>query len=410
MSDFMSQDIKIKTMNDYEKDITKFRNYLVELGEAARVRNYLLDPKGDGADRIHCQAVELAHYAKKLSEDDNMSPSAFDAQFYAIRRFMLNNLRDVTVFDMESVVVARRVARGIITRSRKRVIDIMEPAERNAYDAKYGMKVPFTEEMMAAHRIKYFTNENASVEDKMAYVATALGYHIGNRPSEASSSGPLETNKHGETDADHRYMVEDIQYQVANGSFVTGPDINEENKNGIQYISIMVDSHKGETIREQSKRGATKRGANAVRRDNGGMEHQLFNDLVEWPSIGKLGHGDIFFSRNAKGRNLKLTTKAMVSRMKTTASDQGINPTLISGKSLRKSLGTDMTRSHVPPQTINAIGRWAVNSNTCANVYAAATAGNVTGTMSEGILRTSNLDISRLNRDRTRMAKEYGRG
>jgi len=30
-------------------------------------------------------------------------------------------------------------------------------------------------------------------------------------------------------------------------------------KNGIQYISIMVDSHKGETIREQSKRGATKR-------------------------------------------------------------------------------------------------------------------------------------------------------
>ena len=175
MSDFMSQDIKIKTMNDYEKDITKFRNYLVELGEAARVRNYLLDPKGDGADRIHCQAVELAHYAKKLSEDENMSPSAFDAQFYAIRRFMLNNLRDVTVFDVESVVVARRVARGIITRSRKRVIDAMEPAERNAYDAKYGMKVPFTEEMMAAHRIKYFTSENASVEDKMAYVATALG-------------------------------------------------------------------------------------------------------------------------------------------------------------------------------------------------------------------------------------------
>jgi len=142
---------------------------------------------------------------------------------------MLNNLRDVTVFDVESVVVARRVARGIITRFRKRVIDAMEPAERNAYDAKYGMKVPFTEEMMAAHRIKYFTSENASVEDKMAYVATALGYHIGNRPSEASSSGPLETNKHGETDADHRYMVEDIQYQVANGSFVTGPDINEEN-------------------------------------------------------------------------------------------------------------------------------------------------------------------------------------
>jgi len=86
MSDFMSHDIKIKTMNDYEKDIIKFRNYLVELGETARVRNYLLDPKGDGADRIHCQAVELARYAKKLSEDEDMSPSAFDAQFYAIRR------------------------------------------------------------------------------------------------------------------------------------------------------------------------------------------------------------------------------------------------------------------------------------------------------------------------------------
>ena len=52
----------------------------------------------------------------------------------------------------------------------------------------------------------------------MAYMATALGYHVGNRPSEESSNGPMAKDSKGKSDEDHRYTVEDIQYQLQDGS------------------------------------------------------------------------------------------------------------------------------------------------------------------------------------------------
>ena len=374
MGEFMQGGIKIKTMNDYGKDIKRFQAHLRERGEAAEVRNHLLEPIEEGVKGTRNQVVELVHYAMKLSEDKTLTPSAFDDQFNAIRRFMLNNLVDVSVFDMECVKEARRIARDIVSKSRAVVIEAMGPAERTTYEARFGEKMPFTEDMMLAHREDYFGNEGASVEDNMAYVATALMYHVGNRPSEGSSNGPRAKDSKGKSDEDHRYTVEDIQYQLTDGTFICGTDINETNKEEIQYISVMVNSHKGETIKAKATKGATKRQPNAVRRDNGEMELQLFTDLIEWPEIAKLRPNDYFFSRNAtnKGKlsNLKLTTRAVVSRMKATAEKQGVNPTLISAKSLRRALGTDLTRSNISKEAINACGRWSKNSNTCATNYA----------------------------------------
>lgn len=406
----MEGGIKIKSMNDYKKDIVRFQDYLVEIGGTASVLNHLLDPKEETTSgHRDQQASQLVQYAIYLSKDESLSPSAFDAQFQAIKRFMMHNIRDTRVFDMESVTEARRIARSIVAGSRKRVIEAMEPRERASYEARYCAKVPFTEEMMRAHRTEYLVNRMASIEDKMAYMATALGYHIGNRPSEGSSNGPLAMNSNGQIDEDHRFMVEDIQYQLSDGSFITGVDIDAANKDGIQFISVMVTSHKGETIKMMSSKGATKRQANSVRKDNGDMELELFNDLIEWPGIAKLQPHDVFFSRNTNGKNLKLTTAHMVARMKNTASKQGINPTLISAKSLRKALATDLTRSNVPKGTMNSIGRWAPNSDVGSNIYSAATAGDITGTMSGGISRTSNNDILRLGRSRDQMTKETER-
>lgn len=409
VNEFMERGIKIKTMNDYKKDIKKFQKYLADLGERTYTQNYLLDPFERTTDGVRDQAKELVRYAVTLSKDDTLCPTAFDAQFYAIKRMMLNNVRDIKVFEMESVAEARRIGRSQVSESRKRTIQAMEDNERAAYEARYATKVPFTEEMMRSHREDYFASTRATREDKMAYVATALGYHAGNRPSEGSSNGPLAKDSKGKSDGDHRYTVEDIQYQLLDGSFVTGVDINPTNKEDIQFISVMVDTHKGETIRMLSSKSKTKRQANSIRKDNGEMELQLFNDMVEWPGIAKLKPGDIFFSRNAKGSNLKLTTASMVSRMKETARKQDIDPARISAKSLRKAMGTDLTRSNVTKATINAIGRWAPNSNVCASIYASAAAGNITGTMSEGVVRTTNNDVKRLDRTRERLAEENGR-
>ena len=402
----MEGGIKIKTMNTYKKDIERFKSYLTDLGDRAEVRNYLLDPREGERDGNLAQAMTLVRYAIELSEDETLSTSAFDSQFQAIKRMMVNNLRDTRVFDMDSVKEARRVARNIVSESRKMVVEAMRPNERTAYEAQYANKVPFTEEMMIAHRVDYFENTMATIEDKMAYVATALGYHIGNRPLEESSNGPRATNAKGDSDEDHRYMVGDIQYQLEDKSFISGVDINSTNKEGIQYISVMVNTHKGETLKAKSSKGFKKRPPNSVRNDNGAMELQLFEDLIEWPDIAKLRTGDFFFSRNTKEHNLKLTTHSMVSRMKETARKQGIDPNLISAKSLRKAFGTDMTRSNVPTQVINVMGRWSETSKVCINSYAIATPGKATGTMSEGILRTSNNDILRFGRSRDQIERE----
>ena len=397
----MKGGIKIRTMNDYQKDIEMFKTYLEERGEDAVVQNHLLDPKEGSTSRVRDQATELTQYARWLAGDMTLSVSAFDNQFYAIRRFMIHHLREINAFDMEFFKEARRIARSTVTTSRRRVIDNMETEERKIYNARYGRKFPFTIDMLLRHREIYYESRTATIENKMAYVATALGYHLGNRPSECSSKGPLAKDNKGKSDEDHRYVVEDIQYQLADGSFITGPFITEANKGGIQYISVMVESHKGETIKMKASKGASERHASAIRSDNGDLELQLFNDLIEWPSLARSRPKEIFFSRNTeKNNNLKLTTKAMVALMKETAMAQGVDPNMISAKSLRKALGTDMARSGIPQSTINEIGRWAHNSTVSADCYSMATEGNITGNLSSGITRTTSADLQRHKRSR----------
>ena len=57
---------------------------------------------------------------------------------------------------MESVKEARRIAKSKVSDTRKIVVEAMGSAEKATYEARYGVKVPFTEEMMIAHRRDYF--------------------------------------------------------------------------------------------------------------------------------------------------------------------------------------------------------------------------------------------------------------
>jgi hypothetical protein len=142
MDEFMQGGIKIKTMNDYYKDIKMFEAYLEERGELARVQNYLLDPIEGTTNRTQEQATELARYAKWLTLDTTLSVSAFDSQFYAIRRLMMHHLRTLEAFEVEFVKEAKRIGRGIVAGARKKAVACMEPTERAIYDARYGPKLP----------------------------------------------------------------------------------------------------------------------------------------------------------------------------------------------------------------------------------------------------------------------------
>ena len=50
---------------------------------------------------------------------------------------------------------------------------------------------------MVAHRKRYFENSAASIEEKMAYMATAVSYHQGIRPSEGEQRALENKRKWG---------------------------------------------------------------------------------------------------------------------------------------------------------------------------------------------------------------------
>lgn len=315
-----------------------------------------------------------------------------------LRRYWLEAGCNIEAFQREAVSNARQSARLVVGEKRKREIQKMSPQERMKLEDRYIGKVPFTEEMLQADREKNFSDPSATIMDKMAYVATALALHIGNRPGEFSSNGPLTVDEENEVkDRDHRFTTKDILFQKEiTGEWNKAMDITEENKNEFDYISVMVETHKGERVGKQAK---TKREANAVRRNGGGLESELFNDMMEWTIAAKLKEGDFFFSRNVynvKGvcSNLKLPTGEVVKRMKSAAISQGIDPKHISAKSLRKGCASALSKSGISDETINMVGRWAPGSS-ASRVYVHST--GITGALSDGIERIVNKDVNRMN-------------
>lgn len=397
---FMSGGIKIQTAQSYERALKEFASYLGNRGSHARVTSVLME----GAS-VQDQVLELVGFIQVLSQRKTISESAFDECINAIRRNMLQKLKSVEAFEWESVKEARRNGRRIVRASRQVVISEMTPEDRNRYEARYADKLPFTEEMVIECRRKNWESKSATIEDQMAYMGVAVGYHFGNRPSETSSNGPLAINQEGNSDADHRYTEADVRLQCEDLSWIDSLGLTPDNRVLVNYISMMVDSHKGETLKMAgSAKKSQKRQPNAVRRDAGGLESQLFQDILDWITMAKLRKGDFFFSRNTAKRdgtvtNLKLTTKALTTMMKSTASSQGIDPNRISAKSLRKALGSSLTHSNIPKGIVNSIGRWSKDSNVCAQHYVSGH-GEVTGAMSAGVKRVTNEDISHVRNTR----------
>ena len=153
----------------------------------------------------------------------------------------------------------------------------MDPEDRERHESRYAAKLPFTEGMLERCRNANFVNLSATTLDKMAYVAIALALHIGNRPGEVSSNGPLEVDEDGISDRDHRFTTKDILFQRERDMvMMEAMEITQENKNEVHHISVMVDTHKGE---RKGKRQKVQREPNAVRRDGGGWESILFHDM-----------------------------------------------------------------------------------------------------------------------------------
>ena len=63
---------------------------------------------------------------------------------------------------------------------------------------------------------------------------------------------------------------------MTNGNLICGTNINKNNKGEIKYKSVMLNSHKSETIKAKDAKGATKHQPNAVRSDTGEKELHLY--------------------------------------------------------------------------------------------------------------------------------------
>lgn len=397
LTTFMAGTIQPKTKKEYGRGPESFAKYIKERGDDTSIRDRVMSNL-----TIHQQRTELAQFAMILSEEKGMTEGEYEKRFAGVRRDFLDSGRDIEAFSGDVVKEARQAGRIVVAAKRKIAIERMSPEERRKHDAKHGPRVPFTASMVKQCRIQFWDNKHASIIDNMAYVAIAVGIHIGNRPGELSSTGGLMRDEKGKRMGDHRFKVEDVRYQSKIGNFMDATQVNIRNKNDVIYVSLMVDSHKGERIGKKVKEV---REPNGVSREEEGLEAELCTDLAEWAIRAQLQKGDFFFSRNiwlTKGRwsNLKLQKSEIRTRMKWAAQEEGVDPQLISCKSLRKGMACALSKTPgIGKEAVNRLGRWA-HGSTASERYIHTS--SVTGALSKGVAMVTTLDVSRMSAARMR--------
>ena len=392
MGQFVRKTLAAGTNIEYKKGVAVFQEYIQDRGHDTMLKDAAMTGL-----TLQQQQYELTGLSLAMSERKDMTVARYDKNFAGVKRHMMEQGCDVQVFESPNLKEARQAGRIVVVKNRKATIEQMDEVSRKQHDDRYTTKLPFTEEMLMKCREKNWASATATILDKMSYVAIALGLHIGNRPGESSSNGPLAIDDDGATDIDHRFTTDNIRFQrETDHTWVTADGVTSENKDDFNFISVMVESHKGERIGKVKK---AHREPNAVMRDGGGWETVLFEDMIDLTLLQKLNKGDFFFSRNEyKGRakqlsNLKLQTKDIAARMKDAAVAVGVDKKYISPRSLRAGMASSLAKSGVDKSEINRLGRWAENS-TASSKYVHAE--HTRGALSGGGQLVSTLDISRM--------------
>lgn len=279
------------------------------------------------------------------------------AHLTGVRHFFRVNLGDFQAFDTEQVMLARKCCRAKRTREELRV----------AAAAKVEI-APVVPEQMDWMRARYWARIQATVEDKMAYMAIAMSQNIILRIGEVAYEGPYGPEKK----TDHRFFFSDLVLEDDRGrgyGLVAYKAVTPRPK--IVYFRLDTLSSKSSRRQADGKPYHFTPGETA-------REAQFFNDFLEWIERSQVVQADRpLFCYRSNGVYHDLLGKKFRNVLKTMAVAFGMNPRCYSGKSTRKGGASSMQVSGRPDSHIVGLtGHAAITTTVVHYIRDAGLLGN----------------------------------
>ena len=230
-----------------------------------------------------------------------------------LRHVFRTRLYDLTIFDDGVVKGARKALKP-----RGREVSIR---------TEQRMRAPFTLEMLKWSRSQYWAG--GVLEDQMTYLGASLQYALVWRVSELISN-------------DHGLHIEDVIFITYSHQHVLAPQLFLHSTDSIQLVHI--------TSRSSKTRGSRGKLEFVGRDDSDSL--QLLLDLICWVQLSAIKEGDYFLSRNAHGRNKRLTRSMITGLVKVSAKHFGLPIHRYSTHSLRIGGPTEMLAAGASPADI----------------------------------------------------------
>ena len=273
------------------------------------------DPFLDSVSYMEKQAaiILFMHY---LDNDLKKSPDNIGKIMSALRFIFRCNLRDMSVFDDESVGAARN---GLRKRGRL----------GSAQNTMVGSTMNVTVDMLEWIRAKVMAFEPLNTKNLMIYISCELSFHFGYRPGEiAISAGNFE----------HTICNEDVVFECHDGSYFRSIEAKNHKVTEVLVCLIHLNSRKA----DQSGGGDT----HFLTRFTLASERLLL-DMFYWAHQNSNEPSHMFFRRQNGKRAYHLRTHEVSNAIKEAAEHFGLPRHLFSAKSCRVGAGTALAAAGV---------------------------------------------------------------
>jgi len=264
--------------------------------------------------------------------------------------------------DLQSIDIFRDPAVAMARKGCKR-LDVLEGLAATMKPKR----LPMTYDMILLLKEMLWSPAEATVEQKMVFVAILIAFHFMLRCSEY-----IFDSKTDAEDISHALMSDNVEFVLNCGTHVKAHDLGRHGVLFGQVVCILLVIQTSKADQEGKGRNLVINVHNTI---SGPQEHELGEIVFQWCLLAALKNGDPFFSRNGSGnkRNLKLQRKKVVEQLKSVATQCGFDEVFFSSHSLRIGGATTMACAGSLRDRIKRIAGWAASSD-CDLLYARLTA------------------------------------
>jgi site-specific recombinase XerD len=315
--------VKSNTSKDYNRYIRRWEEYLTTKGYI-QAPNF---PFLDALTEVQKKTLLICFMDKESKEGHDYSKA-----MTAVRSYFRDNLRDVKMFEDESI---RSVRRALTPSSR----------ELSLQRAKH-FRLPTPFEFIVWARKVYW--EIGDIDHRMVYLAVAISYNYGLRSSEYCHD---DQNK-----GLHAFRADDVFFVNCFGQRHLPWQVSANVIKDSDVQSAKIDLRSSKNI----KNGV---GRQLFLSRVSSAEEQLLCDMLQWCRDSAVKSGDIFFCRYLNGKRKQLIPKMVNECLKAAATNFGLPTSMFSTHCNRIGCATDLASDGLHDSDLKKFVGWKSDSS-----------------------------------------------